>query len=213
METESGESVSQVIGEQDILHVKNVPSEVLSVLLRDKQSGKAWEMTVFPSYRSSRAGLVLYKIRGVPVGRELAVSPEYAEALDIEEEVAAEIAACEESIAEQCFSVAVRYQQGEPSTESARMAVAYLQRGCELDHSASCYEAGLAILRGEGAEQDYEAAEGAFERACELGLPDGCYTVAVLHRNRLLPRDEEKEQRFFQEACEGNIPLACSQVQ
>lgn len=213
IETDSGQQVSGTEGENETLNLTSVLPETLSVRLQDRQSRDSWDIAIFPGYRSSRAGLVIYTIRGVTVGSELSLNPSDAPVSEVSPEISSDINACNSRSAEACHTVAIWYQREDQTVAGLRNAADFLQRGCELDHMQSCYDVGVAFLRGEGLDQSFEDAASAFERACELDEFGACYSVAALHRTGRLPRDEEKEARLFRLACDNNVDLACSQVE
>ena len=74
----NGEALPTRMDRHEIFVVGNVPREALLVTVQDKDSGKTTTLNLFPYYIENETGTILCDVFDFPLGRGLAVDPDYA---------------------------------------------------------------------------------------------------------------------------------------
>ena len=73
----SRKSLETDIQKHEILLIKNVPKEPITLRISEVSTGKNCERVVFPMFRSASPGVLLYIIQDVTIGKSKGTDPDY----------------------------------------------------------------------------------------------------------------------------------------
>lgn len=75
--SQSKKSLETAIQKHEILLIKSVPKEPITLRVREVSSGKKWERVVYPMFRSASPGVLLYTVQDVTIGKFRGTDPNY----------------------------------------------------------------------------------------------------------------------------------------
>ena len=75
--SKSKKSLETAIQKHEILLIKSVPKEPITLRVREVSSGKQWERLVYPMFRSASPGVLLYIVQDVTIGKSKGTDPNY----------------------------------------------------------------------------------------------------------------------------------------
>lgn len=70
VKSRTGQIIKTRLVEDDMLTIERVPREPLDITITSSASSANWAGVLFPAYRSAKAGLVIYRLNNVSVGKE-----------------------------------------------------------------------------------------------------------------------------------------------
>ena len=203
--------------EHQILRVRGVPDELLTVLAKDSKTGKSWSIPLFPKFRAADKDVILYSLLKVPVGRTLESDPTYEESerpAAESEAVRALRRACDAGTASKCNELAVRYTKGREVSLNPKEAARYYRRACDLGDAIGCSNLGGAYAIGDGVTKDYKQALDLFRQGCTGGDAGSCFNVGSMFTNGYgVNVDKGAAGEFFKKACDFGLEQGCTYFQ
>lgn len=111
------------------------------------------------------------------------------------------MAGCEKGVAESCFSLGLRFDEGKGAPQDKPKAAASYKMACDKNDLRGCHNLGVMLLDAEGIPKNVGMGYQLLDRSCSGGLKKSCEQM-LLRLNRACQNDRDADActvlgRFF----------------
>ena len=115
---------------------------------------------------------------------------------------------CDEGVAQECLTLAERYNPGEEGGQDMVIANGYYFKACLHGSANGCSALGVSYKKGRGVEKDLTQAIALFEEACDGGHLRACNHAGFNHN----PTNPSLAATFYKKACDKDYARGCARL-